>query len=336
VFLDEHGLSIQDRERHTIALWRYDGLAPAAPIRRSANDALLRYTPTPEATLFIRGQGVARELLRRAPASSENNMRFRVVFYSAIPAVIAIALGAFLLFGPYSSSKAVARLMPFSMTDRIGLQSVGVIGAVAPECEAADAKAPLQHILDRLQSVGKFTHPFKLHVVRTKIANAFALPGRHIVLLSGLIERAKSAEEVAGVIAHEMGHGIEDDPEALFVRNLGMQALLQFLTGQSANQPTVAFGAMLLQLRYSREAERSADLHAIELLQKAHISAKPSADFFLRSAGDDIGDTLGYLNSHPPSAERAKLFLSSSTELVEPLIDENEWVQVQKICAGAD
>src|SRR5262249_31359630 len=157
-----------------------------------------------------------------------------------------------------------------------------------------------------------YGRPFKLHVVRSGIANAFALPGRHIVILSGLVKQAKTPEEVAGVLAHEMGHGLEKDPEVLFVRSTGMDALLQLLTGQSGT-PTLAAGALFLQLRYSRDAERSADAHAVIILRNSQIEPKPTADFFLRDAAKsdpaDKGGMFGYLSTHPSSKERAQLFL---------------------------
>ena len=50
--------------------------------------------------------------------------------------------------------------------------------------------------------------PFEIHVLKNDVTNAFALPGGSIFVFTGLIESSSSAEEVAGVIAHEMGHVI--------------------------------------------------------------------------------------------------------------------------------
>ena len=128
------------------------------------------------------------------------------------------------------------------------------------------------------------------------------------MLLSALVKQAESPEEIAGVLAHEMGHGIEKDPEALFVRNIGMQTLISLLTGQSGDGSALEAGAFLLQLRYSRDAERTADARAIEILRKAGIAPKPTGDFFLRHASVDDGGVLSYLSTHPPR----KTGLSSS------------------------
>jgi beta-barrel assembly-enhancing protease len=193
----------------------------------------------------------------------------------------------------------------------------------------------LQHILDRLQSGSGYGRPFKLHVAQARIANAFALPGRHIVLFSALVKQAKSPEEVAGVIAHEMGHGLENDPETLFVRNIGMQALIQLLTGQSGSQSAFTLSAVLLQLRYSREAERSADNHAVEILEKAHVASKPMGDFFLRTLSGTQKENwaMGYLSTHPPSQDRAKLFTAKHDYPTEPVLTDEEWASAQSICS---
>ncbi|HZV20476.1 MAG TPA: M48 family metallopeptidase, partial [Hyphomicrobiales bacterium] len=207
-------------------------------------------------------------------------------------------------------------------------------------CEIHPGKAALQRLLNRLQSGGDYGPAFKLHVAKAKMANAFALPGRRIVLLSGLIKQANSPEEVAGVLAHEMGHGLEKDPERLFVRNVGTQTVIQLLTGQSGNQSPLALGAIFLQLSYSREAERSADAHAIEILRKARIGPKATAEFFLRNARGDNSNKgeVNYLSTHPSSSERAKLFLSQPDYATAPTLSAKEWADAKAICdeAGSD
>jgi predicted Zn-dependent protease len=192
----------------------------------------------------------------------------------------------------------------------------------------------LQKVLARLESNAGEGPPFQIHVSRWKMSNAFALPGRHIVILSGLIDGASSAEEIAGVIAHEIGHGLEKDPEALLVRSVGMQVLIQLLTGQSGDQNGFAFGAVLLQLRYSRDAERLADNHAREILRKSGISPKPVGEFFKRFAERDAeGDNAWqYLSTHPSSRERAKLFFAEPAYATKPILTDKEWADLRVIC----
>jgi beta-barrel assembly-enhancing protease len=327
------GLSIKGTDGVQLAFWDYKDLLPAGPIAKRAADALLRHAQTPRATLFVRGAGIGKALIARAPRTAQSFQRFRVVSLSLIFTAIAAIAGLALLFGRVSASKTVAGLIPAEAANRLGLQSIEMFGPVAPACVNQPGNLALQRILDRLRASGEYGSPFKLHVAQSKIANAFALPGRHIVLLSGLVKQAKSPEEVAGVLAHEMGHGIERDPEALFVRGGGMQVLIEFLTGQSGSQTPLTAGALLLQLRYSREAEHAADSHAIEILRNAKISSQPTAGFFLRDqAKSSEGGVLSYLSTHPSSKSRAVLFKSQPPYPVEPIIGAKEWADAQAIC----
>ncbi len=334
VTFEPGGLSIKVPGGEQLAFWAFADIKPAAPAAVSSSDLLLRYSPTPRATLFVQGSGVGKLLLAAAPGTAESSKRFKVVRLSLIATAVTIGLGAALFFGRFSASRAVAEFIPYKAADRIGAQSIELFGPIAAACQNQPGNAALQRILDKLERSADYGRPFKLHVAKAGVPNAFALPGRHIVLLSGLVKRAKNPEEVAGVLAHEMGHGLEKDPEALFIRNLGMQALTQLLTGQSGNQTAVTLGALLLQLRYSRAAERSADNHAVEILRQAHVEPKPTGEFFLRNAADTPkGDSaLNYLSTHPSSKDRAQLFLSQEAYPVEPLLSDKEWADAQAIC----
>jgi Zn-dependent protease with chaperone function len=333
------GLSIKAADGSPLAFWNYGDLLPGAPIGRSSADVLLRNSNTPRAALFIQGEGAAKLLIGRAPRTAQSFQRFRIVSLSMIATAIILIASAILFFGQFSISKAIAALIPDHMSDRMGAQTVEMFGPIAPACVNQPGNAALQRILDRLQSGSDYGRPFTLHIIQSGIANAFALPGRHIVLLSGLVKQAKTPEEVAGVLAHEMGHGLEKDPEVLFVRRTGMQAFLELLTGQSGTQAPLAAGALFLQLRYSRDAERSADGHAVEILRNSRVEPKPTADFFLRDAAKgkatDENKVLSYLSTHPSSKDRAQLFLSQPAYAAQPVLNGKEWADAQSICSTA-
>jgi Zn-dependent protease with chaperone function len=340
IVFEADGISVKGADGSPLAYWPYGDLLPGAPIGRDSADVLLRSSRAPRAALFIRGEGAGKLLISYAPRTAQSFQRFKIVSLSMIATAIVLIAGVILFFGRFSASKAIAALIPDAMADRMGSQSVEIFGPIAPACVNQPGNAALQRILDRLQGATDYGRPFKLHVIRSGIANAFALPGRHIVLLSGLVKQAKSPEEVAGVLAHEMGHGLEKDPEVLFVRRTGMEAFLELLTGQSGTQAPLAAGALFLQLRYSREAERSADTHAVEILRNSHVEPKQTADFFLRDAAKgkiaDESKLLSYLSTHPSSKERAQLFLSQPAYAAEPVLTEKEWADAQAICSPAD
>ncbi len=216
----------------------------------------------------------------------------------------------------------------------IGLQGVALAGPAKAACNVGPGAAALRRILDRLQDGARYGRRFQLHIVEGDMENAFSLPGRHIVLMSGLIRRAKAPEEVAAVLAHEIGHGLERDPEALFLRNIGSTVIFKFLKRDDGS--AAAFRAMLSQLRYSREAERSADAHAVAILRRSRIDAKPAGAFILRSAAESpAGESVvSDLGAYPSSEERAALFLSQPPYPTEPILSEEEWAAAQALCGG--
>ena len=121
------------------------------------------------------------------------------------------------------------------------------------------------------------------------LVNAFAVPGGQIILTRGLVQRAGSSDEVAGVLAHELGHTLELHPEVGIIRALGLAAATQLAFAGS--QGTVSnIGLVLTQLRYTRIAEREADAHALRMLKGAGISAKGFGDFFERLEGKKPGE----------------------------------------------
>ena len=129
-----------------------------------------------------------------------------------------------------------------------------------------------------------------------------------------------------------MGHGLEKDPEALFLRNIGMKVVVKFTNWAEDNR--TAFRAMLLQLRYSREAEVKADAHAIAILKRARISAKAVGDLILRSAAESpTGEsTLNDFGAHLSAEDRAKSFLSQPPYETVPILTGEEWAAAKAVC----
>jgi Zn-dependent protease with chaperone function len=259
---------------------------------------------------------------------------FRFLVLILTGALLALCAGAIFFVSLFEAPKLVAGWMPESVADKIGLQGVALFGATAPDCNGGKGAAALRRILERLQSGGRYGRPFKVHLVKGEQENAFALPGRHIILVSGLLKPAKAPEDIAGVLAHEMGHGLEKDAEALFLRNIGMKVIFKFTAW--GDDSRAAFRAMLAQLRYSREAEVAADAHAIAILRGARISSRYAGEFILRSAADSpTGEsTMDDFGAHLAADERAKLFLAQPSYEAEPILSEEEWAAAKAVCGG--
>ena len=313
--------------------WPYARLQAAAPIHWRDNEVLLRNDAFPGATLFVTDPGFASAVLKRASSLSPSAHRWRYAIPGlAITSVVAAAIGSIYLFG-FNPAQDVAQLVPHKLRVSIGKQAATSMIGGSETCSTPDGDKALGRLVAELSAASMSGKEFQVKVVKSSVVNAFALPGEQIVVFNGLIDEAQSADEVAGVIAHEMGHGIELHPEAGMIRSLGLTALIELLASGQSGTLTNA-GSLLLQLRYSREAEHEADAHALEILKNANISPRPFSGFFnrlLKRDGSSAGD-FGIFNTHPPTPERAKMAADAATYPGKPSLSVVEWKALKSIC----
>lgn len=149
---------------------------------------------------------------------------------------------------------------------------------------------------------------WRFAIIRDTEANAFALPGGVIVFTDKLLAEAASADEFAGVMAHEMAHIIHRHSLKRLIRSaviaLTAQALLGGMTDANAFGPTMAQD--LTSLSFSRDDESEADLTAQRLLRAAELNDGGLAAFFARQQDSPTG--LSFLATHPePTARLAAL-----------------------------
>ena len=318
-------------------LWALHRLLSSAPVKNDGHTALVRSLDHPGATLLISGKGIAKELLKLSPQLSAGSETWRFTKPLLIATAVILALGAGVFFLDLSPAKAVARMLPDSLRVQIGDATALALEDGHPVCTKSEGRKALDQLITRLTATAGETPRFRVDVADTDIVNAFAVPGERIVVSRGLIAKADSPDEVAGVIAHEMGHGIERHPETGIVRALGMAAAMELLLSGSSTTLT-NLGGMLIALKYSRDAEHEADLHAIRILKAAGISSKPFGEFFIRLDKDEKSDTATagaeavIFATHPPSPERAKLATDAATYSSTPSMSPADWQALRGIC----
>jgi predicted Zn-dependent protease len=116
-------------------------------------------------------------------------------------------------------------------------------------------------------------YKFQVTVVRSDIINAFALPGGFVVVFTGLMKKAESGEEVAGVLSHELNHVLQRHGLERIVKNLGLLTVVAIVFGNQQGRVGMMkqLGVDLLTLRFGREQETEADLTGLQLLHRANI-----------------------------------------------------------------
>jgi predicted Zn-dependent protease len=155
-----------------------------------------------------------------------------------------------------------------------------------------------------IPKVGALPYQVQVLVVDSPVVT---MPGGLIVVYSGLARRMESPEEMAAILAHELGHVVHRDSLTLIARQLGIAALLTILTGGRGENLAQSALRTLVTRHYSRGAEDSADAFAEELLPRAGMDPAAFAFALARLKKREGGDTpalLQYLDPHSAIEQR--------------------------------
>lgn len=238
-------------------------------------------------------------------------------------------------FSPY-----IAQKLPIAWEESLGEYAFKQLLGKKKVCRAKNGLESLEKIALILQATQNNITQMTINVIQEETVNAIAFPGGKIIIYSGLIKESESPSEIAGVIAHEMGHVLKKHPTESFVRNLGLTLLtkLMFENIDSIGNMGVA-GQLLLELNYSRKAEQEADKIALQILEENNIDANGFKAFFERQQDANHTttasqfDILTYLSTHPRTSERINMIEGpSDNKKYKQLLSKEEWIALKKIC----
>ena len=226
-------------------------------------------------------------------------------------------------------SGEILKITPLFITNNIGKYVMNSYLKKYKMIESGNNKV-IYTIASKLNS-----EDINIFVTNDKSINAYALPGKQIILCCGLINFADSSNEIAGVLAHEIGHIRAKHPEKRFISNLGGLLLIG-----SKHNDSLGFVTSITQAfvdsAYSRKDENTADVFATKILHKAGIKTTALANFFKKAQKKYEKDSasnskvLSYFSSHPETSERIKLFQEEgeSKEILSP----HEWKEFKNMC----
>jgi beta-barrel assembly-enhancing protease len=157
--------------------------------------------------------------------------------------------------------------------------------------------------------------PYNFYVVNSDAVNAFAIPGGHIYVNRGLIERTRNMAEFAGVLAHEVGHVVErhgiDQMQRMQQAELGLNLAYVLLGRQpgTVERAGVGIAGQAWFASHSREAERDADRNAVQYLMRAGINPEGLPSFFEVLLAEDqrTPGVLQWFATHPLTADRLEM-----------------------------
>jgi beta-barrel assembly-enhancing protease len=233
-------------------------------------------------------------------------------------------------------SAPIARQVPAAWEQKLGETAIAQYRfshRFLPQEQTDRLVAPLvKPLLGALQN-SRYTYHFE--IVNEAAPNAFALPGGFVVIHSGLILDARNAEELLGVLAHEITHAEQQHGVRNMIAGSGVYLVVSAFVGDVGGLlATLANAApLLLTQSYSRAFEEEADTLGFRLLQAAHIDPRGLASFFERlvaeekkqlekidneTARETLKLSAKFLSTHPATNERVRYLREMAAQAGTP------------------
>lgn len=232
--------------------------------------------------------------------------------------VIALLVCAYIWVLPWTAERLVM-VVPNAVDERIGeaaFQQMALAMPMDPERTQA-----LQAFGDQLDLSPSYTPTY--HVVKEDQVNAFALPGGHIVVFTGILDRMDSADELAALLAHEATHVEERHSTRMMARSMAGYLFLSLLIGDvNAVVAVVAENANALRnLGYGRGLESEADGAGQQRLWENGVDPQAMVQLLelLQREAMDMPEQMAFLSSHPLTSERIDAARKKAEELGPPV-----------------
>jgi len=171
----------------------------------------------------------------------------------------------------------------------------------------------VQAIGGRVAAVSDREMPYEFTLVRSKVPNAFALPGGKIFLTAGLMSRMTNERQLAAVLGHEVGHVAAKHNVKGLQRQMGASVLVQIagmiLSGTEGQvaQGAAKIAAGMANMKYGRDDEYQSDQLGIKYMARAGYNPWGMVELLLvlKSLSDSEGSTLTEMfQTHPLTGKR--------------------------------
>jgi beta-barrel assembly-enhancing protease len=270
------------------------------------------------------------------PRRRSARLRWTIAAAAGVLAVTA----AFYAWGIPALAAFLAPRVPVAWEESVGQSALVYLAPPERRCGDARLGAAMDEIVRRLTAPAPPSpYTLRVYVVNRTVVNAHALPGGSIVIFKGLLERTRTPEEVAGVMAHELQHVLRRHTTRAVIQDASTGLLLMALTGDVTGP--LAYGLQtartLGELRYSRRAEDEADTEGMKMLLAARVDPAGMIAFFdtIRQEEGSQPSGLTYLSTHPLAAERIahlRALAAASKSAPAPLLPAEDWPALTKRC----
>ncbi|MEZ4908352.1 MAG: M48 family metallopeptidase [Saprospiraceae bacterium] len=267
-------------------------------------------------------------------------MRFNIIMISM---VLVLFSGCNLTKQAYEkTSTAIDNANIFTYQDDIdlGKQVAAEIAAdpkqfpILPESSNREIYSYMRSLRDvilntnQLKYKDKFDWDIKI-INDNNTLNAFATPGGHIYIYTGLIKYLDNEDELLGVLGHEMAHADQRHSTRQLTKSYGLSVLLSAAIGDKESLEQIV-GA-LLSLKFSRSNEAEADEYSVKYLCGTPYDAAGAAGFFKKMM--DSPTTPEFLSTHPSPKNRVKDIedLKTKSNCSGSRINADKYLQMKKL-----
>lgn len=328
-------------------LWPY---AVVRLVDHGGGELRLGRTDAPDMRLVVpdalRGDLAARapKVLTRAKASARVWGLVTAAVAGSLVAAAAIFMGIPLAAGP------LAQATPPGWEEPLGDFAADTLRDTFPRCEGPNADAAegaIAPLAQALAKAGGVEQPLDIAFVAHDTPNALALPAGRIKITSGLLEALDAPDQLAAVLAHEIGHVRARDGLIGLYRRAGMALALELVTGGAGLGQALfrAFGD-LADLGHTRVQEERADDAGRDMMAKAGYDPAALARAFNRMrawAEADAKTREGpdfelpeWLSTHPDLEGRiARAGQAPRPDAPAPL-SAADWAMVRAACGFPD
>jgi Zn-dependent protease with chaperone function len=281
-----------DHQQMLLAWSRGDAHWSLMPVDAAAREVLLRHAPNEMQVRLAQWN--------KRVGSARRGFR---IGWAVLGFVVASPLLLLLLFWLQSE-----RIVGW-VVDQVSIETERELGKIAfAQVEAGTALIKEGKAVEVIRAMGaKLTqgsrYDYQWFIAKDAMINAYAIPGGFVVVNAGLIQAADNAEEVAGVLAHEVQHVERRHSLKGMVHNLGLSAVLNLALGDVGGGVWAGMATQLATLKYGREHESEADRLGLATLNRAGVDAHGMLRFFEKLNQQD-GGSIALLSTHPATADR--------------------------------
>lgn len=330
-------------EKGTAIIWPYEEIRQAkhyygdVQIRLERGGNVPEVLQIPGLLFFKKLREVAPEEVKRFHGSTGRKRWAAIALFAAVGVIGLTA--ALYLWGIPAMAFFLSSRIPISWEKHLGQAVVEELAPPEKQCQDSARAHKIEEILTTLTSSSPHSpYTFRVILVNNPSVNALAVPGGTLVIFQGLLERTSSAEELAGVLAHEMQHILHRHAIRALLNQVSLKLLLAAVVGDAKALSLGLEGVQIIGMfRYSRQNEEEADREGIKMLMAAGIDPGGMIRFFeaIHKENEQSLKQPTYLSTHPDLADRIQRLKRLTGEVQGPwvtLLEGYHWKDIYGFC----